>query len=96
MFGVTLEAMAGDKRGVEQAWESVEADVEVARQMLLRGREGPRGGRSSRARRPGMRILCLWLFLTWYERGDRVAWERVVGGGDGEIRRFVGCMLAVD
>ncbi|QSS59918.1 hypothetical protein I7I51_04714 [Histoplasma capsulatum] len=44
MFGVTLEAMAGDKRGVEQAWESVEADVEVARQMLLRGREGPRGG----------------------------------------------------
>ncbi|EGC43854.1 lignin degradation protein [Histoplasma capsulatum var. duboisii H88] len=92
MFGVTLEAMAGDKRGVGQAWESVEADVELVRQML-RGRGGP----FFEGAEAGYADFVFVAFLTWYERGDRVAWERVVGGGDGEIKRlWEACLLWIE
>ncbi|KLJ09074.1 hypothetical protein EMPG_15502 [Blastomyces silverae] len=54
--------------------------------QMLKGNGG--AGPFFEGERAGYADLVFVAYLAWFERGDRGDWERVVGVGDGEIRRL--------
>ncbi|PGH35976.1 hypothetical protein GX50_01146 [[Emmonsia] crescens] len=94
MFGKPLEEMALESEELGKAWVSLEADLKVVAEMLKGNNNSGAEGKEKKkgpffeGEQAGYADLVFAGFLTWYERGDRDAWERAVSIGDGEIRRF--------
>ncbi|PGH09688.1 hypothetical protein AJ80_07639 [Polytolypa hystricis UAMH7299] len=88
--GRRLEDVRPEEGGEEEEamWMALSGEMEVFVKMLKGDGEGVREGVFFEGGKPGYADFLLVGFLAWFERCDRRMWERMMGLGDGGLRRL--------
>jgi glutathione S-transferase len=84
MYGKPLSEVLAKGEALEKAWKALLNDLRLLASMLGANDKGP----FFEGTKPGYADFLVVSFVAWYERVDRADFERIMGAGNGELKRL--------